>query len=254
MSPSSRSRRRTHILRILLALLLLALLVFVAWAVIIPSPTPEALAALSSDAQVAVETGPWLIMRPLAAQPGTGLILYPGGRVDARAYAPAARAIAAHGYFVAIVPMPLNLAVLGADRAQAVIDAHPEITRWAIGGHSLGGAMAAQFAYQHPDQISGLVLWAAYPSSANDLSESALQVTSISGTLDGLSTPAKIEASRPLLPPSAQWVVIEGGNHAQFGWYGAQAGDAPATIDREEQQQRIVEASVELLDRVRLAP
>jgi predicted alpha/beta-hydrolase family hydrolase len=201
-----------------------------------------------------VETRPWLVFRPTDPQPSTGLILYPGGRVDCRAYAPAAQAIAAKGYLVAIVPMPLNLAVFGAGKAEAVINAHPEVTRWAIGGHSLGGAMAAQFARRQPDQIRGLVLWASYPSGSDDLSGSSLLVTSISGTRDGLSTPAKIEASRPLLPADTQWVAIDGGNHAQFGWYGRQAGDGEATIGREEQQRRIVEATLELLGRVQGTP
>ena len=232
----------------------MAVLGFVAWATIIPAPMPEALVALRSDAQVTTETQPWLVFRPTGEQPSTGLILYPGGRVDYRAYAPAARAIAAQGYLVAIVPMPLNLAVLGAGKAEAVINAHPKVTRWAIGGHSLGGAMAAQFARRHPEQIQGLVLWASYPSGSDDLSGGSLQVTSISGTRDGLSTPAKIEASRQLLPADTQWVAIEGGNHAQFGWYGPQAGDNEAAISREEQQRQIVEATLELLGRVKSTP
>lgn len=116
-----------------------------------------------------------------------------------------------------------------------------------IGGHSLGGAMAARFALQHPDEVEGLALWAAYPASSDDLSGKNLAVVSISGTRDGLATPDKIAASRPLLPADTRWVPIEGGNHARFGWSGDQAGDNEATISRENQQQQIIAATADLL-------
>ena len=227
--------------------LLLVVAGFVVWATAIPAPMPEAVAALQPGDQVQVEAKPWLVFRPTGKDPTTGLIVYPGGRVDPRAYAPAARALAEAGYLVVVVPMPLTLAVFGAGRATEVMAAFPKVRHWAIGGHSLGGAMAARYAYQHPDTIQGLVLWASYPASSDDLSGRNLAVVSISGTRDGLSTPDKIAASRPLLPQDTRWVAIEGGNHAQFGWYGPQSGDNEAAISREEQQQQIVAATGELL-------
>jgi dienelactone hydrolase len=230
--------------------LILALGGFVIWANMPATPMPESLPALQSDAQVEVETEPWLVFRPLGGNPTVGLILYPGGRVDARAYAPTARALAQEGYLVVIVPMPLNLAIFAPDRAAEVMAAFPGIDRWAVGGHSLGGAMSARFAYQNPEAVEGLVLWAAYPASTDDLSGYSLSVTSIYGTRDGLATEDKIAASRPLLPLDTSWVAIEGGNHAQFGWYGPQSGDQAATISREEQQKQIVAATLALLSRL----
>jgi hypothetical protein len=246
----SRLRARWWALLLGLAVLVLAAGAFVLWARRTPSPMPEALSALESDGLVEVTTDRWFVYRPANEDPKAGLILYPGGRVDPRSYAPAARAIAADGYLVVVVPMPLNLAVLGADKAAEVIAAFPEVDYWTVGGHSLGGAMAARFAYSHPSLVDGLVLWAAYPDPSNDLSGSELAVTSIYGTLDGLATEEKIAASRSLLPLHTGWVAIEGGNHAQFGWYGPQAGDNPAAISSEEQQQKIVDATVELLARL----
>ena len=233
-----------------LALVLLAALAAAAWTTLTYAPLPDALAVLQSDAQVSVESGPWWVFRPADGDPRVGLILYPGGLVDERAYAPTARAIAAEGYLVAIVPMPLRLAVLGAERAAAVVEAFPEVESWAIGGHSLGGAMAAQFARRHPDAVQGLVLWAAYPSGSDDLSGSDLQVLSLYATNDGLTSFEEIEGSRLLLPPDAQFVAIEGGNHAQFGAYGPQRGDGVATISREVQQAQIVAGTVGLLQRL----
>jgi len=233
-----------------LGIVLLLILVtagFLVWANTPLGPMPEALDALQSDSQVQVTENSWIVFQPVGMQPDSGLILYPGGRVDPRAYAPIARAIAEQGYLVVIVPMPLNLAVLGSDSAQEVIAAYPEIQHWAVGGHSLGGAMAASFANQHPDAIQGLALWAAYPASSDDLSERSLQVVSIIGSKDGLGTDQGVEATRQLLPESTQFVTIEGGNHAQFGWYGEQPGDAEATITRDDQQAQVLQATLELL-------
>jgi predicted alpha/beta-hydrolase family hydrolase len=228
-------------------LAILALGGFIIWASTPAGPMPEALAALESDAEVQVETEPWFVFRPLADNPTVSLVIYPGGHVDPRSYAPAAHALAQEGYLVVIVPMPLNLAVFAPDRAAEVIAALPEIGGWAVGGHSLGGAMAARFAYQNPEEVQALMLWAAYPASTDDLSGRPLAVTSIYATNDGLATQEKIAASRPLLPGTTRWVAIEGGNHAQFGWYGPQSGDGTATISREEQQRQIVAATLELL-------
>jgi pimeloyl-ACP methyl ester carboxylesterase len=226
---------------------LLAVGGFVLWASAASGPMPEALAALQSDSQVTVESGQWLTFRPARQPQPAGLIFYPGGKVDYRAYAPAMRTLAVEGYTAVIVPMPLNLAVFAPDKAGEVIAALPEVKAWAVGGHSLGGSMAAHFAYGHPSAVQGLVLWASYPASSESLSSTTLKVVSISGTLDGLATPAKIDASRPLLPAGTRWVPIASGNHAQFGWYGPQAGDNPAAITREEQQKQVIAATLELL-------
>ena len=250
-----RGESRVRILRrwwwLLPLVLVLVLVAFTIWAGTPAAPMPEALSALRSDDQVEVTNEPWLSFRPTAGQPAAGLVLYPGARVDPRAYAPPAHALAREGYLVVIVPMPLNLAFFAPDRAAEVMAAFPEVAHWAVGGHSLGGAMAARFAYRNPDVVQGLVLWAAYPASTDDLSGRSLAVTSISGTRDGLATPAKIGASRTLLPPETLWVAIEGGNHAQFGWYGPQPGDNSAAISREEQQEQIVAATRTLLLRLR---
>jgi pimeloyl-ACP methyl ester carboxylesterase len=234
-------------LLILLAVVLLVLAGFTIWAYTPPKPMPEAIAALQSDAQVQVTTSPWLTFTPTGTQPTTGFIFYPGGRVDPRSYAPAARALAEQGYLVTIAPMPFNLAVFKPAAADAVIKAHPEITQWAIGGHSLGGAMAANYVYTHPDAVQGMALWAAYPANNNSLADRQLPVVSIYGTNDGLASQFKVDGTRALLPASTRYVPIEGGNHAQMGWYGPQAGDGTATISREEQQKQVVAATEELL-------
>lgn len=248
---SARKSRRARWLLLLPALLLLAAIGFYAWAELIPAPMPEALQALVPDPQVQVSTSPWLTFFPAnSPSPTTGFIFYPGGRVDERAYAPAAHAIAAAGYLVVVPAMPLHLAVFAPERAAEIQAAFPQVKKWVLGGHSLGGSMAAQYAYEHPDRVQGLVLWASYPAGSASLAGRSLPVTSISASLDGLATPEKIAASRALLPATTTWIVIQGGDHAQFGWYGPQAGDHPASIPRQAQQNQVIAATLELLKRI----
>jgi pimeloyl-ACP methyl ester carboxylesterase len=170
--------------------------------------------------------------------------------VDPRAYAPPARALAEQGYLTVLVPKPLDLAFFAPDPAADVMAAFPEVENWAVGGHSLGGAMAARFVRQNPQTVDGLALWAAYPAAGNDLAKSEQDVVSIYGTRDGVATQEEIAASRSRLPPDTGWDTIEGGNHAQFGWYGPQAGDNAATISRREQQAQIVLGTSALLQQI----
>jgi pimeloyl-ACP methyl ester carboxylesterase len=233
-----------------LSVLLLAAGGFILWAETPSGPMPEALDALGSDANVTVTQDDWIVFKPEGSEPTSGLIIYPGGRIDPRSYAPAARAIAEQGYLVVIVPMPLNLAVFDSGAADDVIAAFPQIQHWAVGGHSLGGAMAAGYAANHPEAVDGLVLWAAYPADNVDLSSSAIRAASIYGSADALADEATILSTKPRLPGETHWVAIAGGNHAQFGWFGNQPGDGAATISRPEQQAQIIDATVELLQRL----
>lgn len=243
-------QRRYKIILGILLVFALVLVGFVVWTETPPSPMHEAYDALKSDAYVTVSVGNWLIFTPASSNASTGFIIYPGGRVDFRSYAPLAHSIAAEGYMVVIPLMPLNLAVFGVGIAKDIIRSWSTINSWAIGGHSLGGTMAAQFAYENPSMVKGLILWAAYPASGTDLSRSNLSVTTIHGSNDGLVSTKQIDDSLRLLPPSTVRVEIAGGNHAQFGWYGDQAGDTPATITRDTQQNITVTATVQLLARL----
>ena len=227
----------------------LGIIGFFGWAGNSQPATAEALASLESDELVRVETEPWIVFIPQNQDPTVGFIFYPGGLVEAEAYAPSIRAIAESGYLAVITPMPLNLAVLDSSAAADVIAAYPDIKTWAIGGHSLGGSMAASFADQN-SAIAGLALWASYPAESNDISDQSIAVTSIYGTLDGVATTEKVLAAKPLLPQNTTWVPIEGGNHAQFGSYGPQDGDNPATISQKEQQIQVIEATLAILSKL----
>ncbi len=195
-----------------------------------------ALAALNPDDTVSVrktEYG-WLFDGPSDSD---ALIFYPGAKVEETAYAPLLHRLAAEGMDVCLVKMPFRLAFFGMNRADALLSGYG-YSRWYIGGHSLGGAMAAVYAADHGARLSGLVLLAAYPTKPLD---DHLRVISVFGSEDGVINREKLEEGDRFFPENTVRHRIEGGNHARFGNYGAQRGDGTAAISAEEQQRQTVE-------------
>ncbi len=239
-----------RILISLLALLLIAIIGFVAWATL-GKQQPEALAqaALQPSNNVQIETDNGYTMRP-GSPTDTGFIFYSGGLVTPEAYAAHLRPLAEAGYTVFAPQMPLNLAVFSLNSAEEIIADNPQIEHWVIGGHSLGGAMAAQFTLEHDAEIDGLVLWASFPADGADLSNHDILATSIYGSEDGLATVEEILESAVRLPDSAEFSEITGGNHAQFGDYGEQSGDLTATLSLSEQIDGTVQATLALLNAI----
>lgn len=179
--------------------------------------------------------------------PTAGLIFYPGGKVEYTAYAPLMRACAERGILCVLVKMPCNLAVLNANAADGIAEQFPQIERWYIGGHSLGGAMAASYAAKHSDTLDGLVLLAAY-STAN-LTDTDLTVLSVYGSEDGVLNREKYKEYRGNLQENTEESILQGGCHAYFGSYGAQDGDGIPTITNEEQVRWTAEKIAEWIDR-----
>ena len=202
-----------------------------------------AAAALVTDAAVTVEQADGAIAF-IPAEAKAGFIFYPGGLVPAEAYAPLMRALAEEGVLCIVPEMPFRLAVLDMNAADGIAAQYPEVTRWAIGGHSLGGAMAASYAAAHADEYEALVLLAAY-STAEILENIA--VVSVYGDADGVMNREKYAQYRANLPENAQETVIPGGNHAQFGDYGEQKGDGTAAISPDEQLRQTVQAILPVL-------
>jgi hypothetical protein len=212
--------------------------------------TPVAVAAMAGGSGVVVSTS-WSVIQLLPAGhvTKTGLVFYPGALVDPRAYVPLLRPLAEDGFTVEIVKPPYGIAFLAAGAPDGIISAHPQVSRWVVGGHSLGGVVASSYASAGRRGVDGLLLWASYPN-ASIAAVAGLAVTSVSAGNDGLATPAKIESSRSRLPPTTRFVVVEGAVHSDFGDYGTQRGDGVATIPRPEAQRQIEAATVSLLRRV----
>ncbi len=228
-------------------LLVLSTAGFLIWAETPSQPGAFALAALQSDSKVQVtDHGDYFSFEPLGQKPTTAFLFYPGGHVDFRAYAPILHRIAEQGYLVVLVRVNLNLAFFDIEAGAPALKDFPQVTHWITGGHSLGGVASAYFVQNHPE-IEGVVFWASYP--ANDqLKNSGIRVLSIYGTEDGgLDNGAKIEQYKAFEPADTEFVVIEGGNHGQFGDYGPQPGDNPATISAESQWQQVTDSTVQFL-------
>jgi dienelactone hydrolase len=218
---------------------------FVYWGLTPQQATPAALAALQGGDGVKVTDTPAGYRFALESMPTTdpiGLVLYPGGHVDPRAYAPLATQIARQGVVVVVPRMPLSLAFLDIDAARRAIAADPGIRTWIVGGHSLGGTAACLFVKGNPGVASGLLLLASYPPEGCDLSAAKgpdgkpLKVLSIRGKRDEIVTPVDIPTSKDRLPPDTVYLTIPGGNHGQFGSYGPQTGDGTPKVTAQGQQ------------------
>lgn len=177
-------------------------------------------------------------------EPTSGLIFYPGAKVQPEAYAVLLTQCAERGILCVLVKPPLNLSILAADAAYGVQAQFPEVSTWLIGGHSMGGVAAADYAASHEGDFAGIVFLAAYPSS--DLTGFDGVSLSIVGTDDKVLNRNAYSDAKAKLPADSSELPIEGGNHANFGNYGNQAGDGSAEIPREEQQEITADAIEQL--------
>ncbi|ASR46373.1 alpha/beta hydrolase [Paenibacillus kribbensis] len=239
------TRGPRKIWKILLGILIIIVLIagWGAWKVFTPyQPDEKAVAALAEadDAVRVNEQEHWVGFEP-AKRSGAGVILYPGALVKPESYAPLARRLAEKGHHVIIAKMPLNLPLASPDLAGEVLKAYPK-EAFVIGGHSLGGVMAARYAAAHADQVKGVFFLASYPDSKGNLKDKNLPVISLLGSDDGVIDMDQVQSGRAYLPANTLYFTVEGGNHAQFGSYGAQKGDKAATISAIEQWNQTVSA------------
>lgn len=225
---------------------LLGALGLVGWATVRAQEATERAVAVLQENGIQREGGR-LVFRP-DSPTDKGLIYYPGGLVDPEAYAVTAQGIADEGYLVVIPKMPLNLAFTQINRADDIRKQFPEIQTWIIGGHSLGGAMAAQYAINNVDNLDGLIMYASYPANNEDFVDFPLPILTIIGSKDP-GAPQQ-EAFYDAVAGSAVIFIIEGGNHRQFADYSYQPNDGIATISEAEQQDQIIDATVQFLDTV----
>lgn len=194
---------------------------------------PNAISAITNSSTF-TQKGNLTILTPTIPS-DTALIFYPGGKVEHTAYLPLLEQLREKGILCILVKMPFNLAFFDANAADKIYDQFPEIKNWYIGGHSLGGAMASHYASENPEKINGLILLGAYVYGDYPPSKAL----TIYGTFN-----SNLEKN---IHYSENIVIIEGGNHAQFGNYGEQKGDPKATIGREEQQGIAVEAIMKFI-------
>lgn len=187
-----------------------------------------ALDVMAQDSGISVQDNLTILSPSVSSD--TAIIFYPGAKVEAEAYLPLLEQIKETGVTCILVHMPFHMAIFDADAAEKVMEQFPDIQHWYMAGHSMGGAMASQFASDHPDEIDGLILLGAYIYGDYP----AEKTLTVYGSLN--------QSVEDHLDYTENIVEIEGGNHAQFGNYGPQKGDLPATISAEEQQRQTVSA------------
>jgi pimeloyl-ACP methyl ester carboxylesterase len=184
------------------------------------------------------------------------VVFLPGGLVDPRAYLPIVREIAERGTSSALVEMPFRSASTEGQREQLwtrIRDAHRRLGANApliLAGHSRGAAMAARFAAAFPSELAGLALIGTTHPRDQDLSNAAFAVLKVAGTKDCVAPLDDARANSGRLPAATEWVVIDGANHAQFGYYGSQINDCAPEIGRDEQQRQLLGAVTGFVARV----
>ncbi len=248
-APAEPKRRRGlrvlwWILGTLGALVVAAVVGIVIWSQVgVAAAEAGPLDEVLDDPQIVIsDESAGIVMAPADGDSEIGLVFIPGAKVDPWAYANKLSGLVADEGVTVVITKPwLNLAFFDLRPLSAFTELAPEVDTWAVGGHSLGGVRSCQLA----TDADALILFASY--CATDLADSGLPVLSIAGSEDGLSTPAKIEDARPLLPADAQLTVIEGASHSSFGDYGLQAGDGTPTISDEEMRAQLTELTAGLL-------
>jgi dienelactone hydrolase len=187
-------------------------------------------------------SGGFIVFEPI--DPDAGFIFYPGGKVEYTAYIPLMSALAEKGLLCILTPMPFNLAVLDMNAAKGMTDKYPEIDNWYIGGHSLGGSMAASFIADNTDDFDGLILLGSYSTA-----KVTLPVLSVYGSEDQVLNREKYDKYKSNINSSLTETVIDGGCHAYFGMYGAQDGDGTPSVSNEEQIHLTVEEIIKFINK-----
>lgn len=215
----------------LLGILIVGSITFLTWSQFTYKPTKEALALVDNN-----KDEENIVFGQKDAK--IGIVFYQGAKVEVESYSYLGEALAKDGHFVVMPKLPLNLAILGTNVVDSIIEKYPEVQKWYVAGHSMGGAMISRYAFQHEEKVDGIILLGSYP--ADDFSNKLMPMLSIYGEVDGLATVEKIKSNKKLMSKNTTMHMIKGGNHANFGMYGEQKGDNASLITSKAQQDETV--------------
>lgn len=234
-------KRRTKIwLGILIALLVLLGIGGIGLKLNTHQPAPAAVRA----SRAAVTTNYGLAFKAKRSI-GVSVIFYPGALVAPACYSVWAKQLAAAGVAVYIVRFPLNLAVLSGNKADQVL---PHVRGpVVIGGHSLGGVMAARYVKTHQaKRLAGVFFLASYADEKDALTKRGLPVLSVTADHDHVLNWSAYRKAKANLPAQTQYATLTG-NHAGFGDYGKQAGDGRSPVSAATQQKAVAQTLLKWL-------
>ena len=181
-----------------------------------------------------------------------GVVLYGGALVHPRSYSVMAKSLSEnHGMPVAIPIFPDDVAFLGCngtDRIQFATSAFPDVEKWLLVGHSMGG-IGAQVDFWNAineqddpqeqqgvtngtsintaDIVGGLVLAGSYTRQdfgcgAIDFSQTQIPMASVFAELDGVMNRTRFDIGQEFVSgdgDTLRMLIVYGGNHGLFGHY-----------------------------------
>lgn len=246
MATSVWRRRVGRVLAAVVAIVVVAVGVLLVWLLNPSDVRGTAMAAVAADPDLTLEQQDgYLVLAPSRGAVREAIVFYPGGHASARAYVPTwAPVVAATGTMVLIPDMPLSLAFLNSDAAKPIMADWPDVERWWLGGHSMGGIAASDHLAEHPDlDVQGLILWAAPPGRDADLAATDLRVLTVTGSRDAIVTTDEVRSALPRLPEGTRVVEIDGMEHHQFGAYDSFFGEGDPALSDERAHELLAAAT-----------
>lgn len=202
----------------------------------------------NNDIVAVVENNDRITFKPKKSEQTVELIFFPGGLADPEAYAPLCRELAENGYACHIIKMSFRLPQRDYQKILQMFDL--KSGHYVIGGHSQGGKMAAQFVYENPGLMKGLFLLGTSHPRDISLSNQSIPAIKFYAKNDGLASVEEVLENKDKLPSNAKLILVQGGNHSQFGYLGTLFMDDKADITLEEQQAIVLENLVNFLNEI----
>lgn len=176
------------------------------------------------------------------------VIFFQGAMTDPKAYAPLCRSLAQQGFTCHLIKMAGRLPIKDYKKIYRLFDL--QAGNYVIGGHSQGGKIAAQVVFENPNVFKGLFLLGTSHPRDISLANHTLPMLKLYAAKDGLASVKEVLANQDKLPTQAELVLIEGGNHSQFGYLGQLFMDERPQISRYEQQKQTLEHLANFLQKI----
>lgn len=178
---------------------------------------------------------------------GVGFIIFTGAKMDEKSYAYIAELLHKEGHTVVLPKFMFHMSSTGTNRGIEIMESNPEIEKWFLIGHSIGGMPISRIAVQKPANLQGLAFLASYVST--DLSELDVSAIHIMASNDNFySEKQRAEERLDYLPKNSTVITIEGASHQGFGAYDSWGDRGGATLPWKEQQKQAVRMMLDFFD------